>query len=83
MKVRVNGGTDVWMQSFSGTGAWTQWKERSIVLPLRKGINAVVNLLPFVLGLISLIPMFFYKLTPNKVEEIRTDLENGRHAYNA
>ena len=41
MKVRVNGGTDVWMQSFSGTGAWTQWKERSIVLPLRKGINAV------------------------------------------
>ena len=50
---------------------------------VKQGINAVVNLLPFVLGLISLIPMFFYKLTPNKVEEIRTDLENGRHAYNA
>lgn len=47
----------------------------------RQGINAVVNLLPFVLGLISLVPMLFYKLTPEKVEEIRTDLENGRHAY--
>jgi sugar (glycoside-pentoside-hexuronide) transporter len=47
----------------------------------RQGINAVVNLLPFILGLISLIPMFFYKLTPDRVEEIRNDLENGRHAY--
>lgn len=47
----------------------------------RQGINAVVNLIPFVLGLISLVPMLFYKLTPEKVEEIRTDLENGVHAY--
>ncbi len=47
----------------------------------RQGINAVVNLLPFVIGVISLIPMLFYKLTPAKVEEIRTDLENGRHFY--
>jgi len=30
----------------------------------RQGINAVVNLIPFVLGLISLVPMLFYKLTP-------------------
>ncbi len=48
----------------------------------RQGINAVVNLLPFVIGVISLIPMLFYKLTPAKVEEIRTDLENGKRATN-
>ena len=48
----------------------------------RQGINAVVNLLPFVIGVISLIPMFFYKLTPAKVEEIRRDLENGKRATN-
>ena len=48
----------------------------------RNGINAVVNLLPFVIGVISLIPMLFYKLTPARVEEIRVDLENGVHAYN-
>jgi sugar (glycoside-pentoside-hexuronide) transporter len=47
----------------------------------KMGINVVVNLVPFIIGVISLIPMFFYKLTPAKVEEIRTDLENGRHAY--
>ncbi|MCR4830448.1 MAG: glycoside-pentoside-hexuronide (GPH):cation symporter [Pseudobutyrivibrio sp.] len=47
----------------------------------RQGINAVVNLLPFVVGVISLIPMLFYKLTPEKIEEIRTDLENGVRAY--
>ena len=48
----------------------------------RQGINALVNLLPFIVGVISLIPMLFYKLTPAKVEEIRTDLENGVRAYN-
>ncbi len=47
----------------------------------RQGINAVVNLLPFVIGVLSIVPMFFYKLTPAKVDEIRSDLENGRHAY--
>jgi Na+/melibiose symporter-like transporter len=47
----------------------------------KNGINIVVNLLPFVLGVISLVPMLFFKLTPAKVEEIRNDLENGRHAY--
>ena len=47
----------------------------------RQGINAVVNLLPFVIGLLSIVPMFWYKLTPAKVEEIRNDLENGKHAY--
>ncbi|SEA38210.1 glycoside/pentoside/hexuronide:cation symporter, GPH family [Pseudobutyrivibrio sp. ACV-2] len=49
----------------------------------RQGINAVVNLLPFVIGVISLIPMLFYKLTPAKVEEIRTDLENGKRCITA
>ena len=47
----------------------------------RQGINAVVNLLPFVIGVLSVVPMFWYKLTPAKVEEIRNDLENGVHAY--
>lgn len=47
----------------------------------RNGINAVVNLLPFIIGILSLVPMLFYKLTPQRVEEIRTDLENGVHAY--
>ena len=47
----------------------------------RQGINAVVNLLPFVIGILSIVPMFWYKLTPAKVEEIRNDLENGKHAY--
>lgn len=48
----------------------------------RQGINVVVNLVPFVIGVLSIVPMFWYKLTPAKVEEIRTDLENGVHAYN-
>ncbi|MBE5910282.1 MFS transporter [Pseudobutyrivibrio sp.] len=47
----------------------------------RQGINAVVNLIPFVIGVLSLVPMIWYKLTPEKVEEIRTDLENGKRAY--
>lgn len=47
----------------------------------RQGINVVVNLVPFVLGLLSILPMLFYKLTPKRVEEIREDLENGKHAW--
>ena len=47
----------------------------------RQGINAVVNLIPFVIGMLSIVPMFWYKLTPAKVEEIRNDLENGVHQY--
>lgn len=47
----------------------------------RQGINIVVNLVPFVLGLLSILPMLFYKLTPKRVEEIREDLENGKHAW--
>jgi Na+/melibiose symporter-like transporter len=49
-------------------------------LAAQNGINAVVNLLPFAIGMLSLVPMLFYKLTPEKVEEIRTDIENGRRA---
>ncbi len=41
MKVEVNGGTDYWVQPFTGTGAWTTWEERAIVLPLKKGANTL------------------------------------------
>ena len=41
MKVEVNGGSDYWVQPFTGTGAWTDWAERSIVLPLIAGMNAI------------------------------------------
>ncbi|MBP3379814.1 MAG: hypothetical protein J6K77_02990 [Ruminococcus sp.] len=42
MKVYVNGNTtDYWMQSFTGTGAWTDWTEFGIVLPLRSGKNTI------------------------------------------
>lgn len=44
----------------------------------RTGINMVVNLLPAVLGVISIIPMLFYKLTPKKVAEIRAELDAGK-----
>ena len=47
----------------------------------KSGINAIVNLVPFIIGLLSLIPLFMYKLSPKKVEEIRTDLEAGKHAW--
>ncbi len=47
----------------------------------RQGINAVVNLLPCVIGLISIIPLYWYKLSPDKVNEIRLDIEAGKHAY--
>ncbi len=41
MKIEVNGGTDYWVQPFTGTGAWTTWEERAIVLPLKKGANTM------------------------------------------
>lgn len=42
MKVYVNGNTaDYWMQSFTGTGAWTEWTEFGIVLPLKSGKNTI------------------------------------------
>lgn len=41
----------------------------------KAGINAVVNLVPFVLGLISIIPMFWYKLTPDNIAAIRADID--------
>ena len=47
----------------------------------RQGINAVVNLLPFVIGVVSLIPMLFYKLDAKRVSEIRADLDAGKHAW--
>ncbi|MDD3403966.1 MAG: glycoside-pentoside-hexuronide (GPH):cation symporter [Hespellia sp.] len=47
----------------------------------QQGINIVVNLVPFILGLVSLIPLFCYKLDAKKVAEIRADLDAGKHAY--
>ncbi len=41
MKIEVNGGADYWVQPFNGTGAWTTWAERGIVLPLKKGQNII------------------------------------------
>lgn len=42
MKVVVNNNTDsYWIQSFTGTGAWTTWAEFGIVLPLVKGTNTI------------------------------------------
>lgn len=42
MKVFVNGNTDsYWMQPFTGTGSWTTWGERGIVLPLKSGSNTI------------------------------------------
>ncbi|MBR6581149.1 MAG: RICIN domain-containing protein [Ruminococcus sp.] len=42
MKVYVNGDTNnYWMQSFTGTGAWTEWTEFGIVLPLNAGKNTI------------------------------------------
>ncbi len=48
----------------------------------KQGINIVVNLVPFVIGVLSVVPLIWYKLTPQKVSEIRTDLDNGKHAWN-
>lgn len=47
----------------------------------QQGINIVVNLIPIIVCISSLIPLWFYKLTPKKVEEIRADLVIGKHAY--
>ncbi|MCM1132694.1 MAG: GDSL-type esterase/lipase family protein [Ruminococcus flavefaciens] len=42
MKVYVNGNTtDYWVQSFTGTGAWSTWAEFGIVLPLVAGRNTI------------------------------------------
>ncbi len=47
----------------------------------KTGINVVVNLLPLVIAALSMLPLFFYKLTPSRVAEIRTDLDAGKHAW--
>lgn len=41
----------------------------------RQGINFVVNMLPAICVAVSIIPIFFYKLTNAKVEEISRELE--------
>ena len=43
MKLFVNGNVDrCWMQSFPGSGDWTDWKEFGIVLPLNAGRNTIL-----------------------------------------
>lgn len=46
-----------------------------------RGINIIVNLVPFCVGLLSLVPLLRYKLTPAFVAKIREDLDNGHHAW--
>lgn len=42
MKVYVNGDkNNYWIQSFTTTGAWTEWTEFGIVLPLNAGKNTI------------------------------------------
>ena len=42
MSVYVNGNTSsYWVQPFTGTGSWTTWAERGIVLPLKAGTNTI------------------------------------------
>ena len=45
------------------------------------GINFMVNILPAIIAIISLIPVFLYKLDDKKVAEIRADLDAGKHAW--
>lgn len=47
----------------------------------RTGINFVVNIIPTIVAIISLVPLFFYKLDDKKVAEIRADLDAGKHAW--
>ena len=43
MKLFVNGNYDsCWMQSFTGTGSWTDWRVFGIVLPLNAGRNTIM-----------------------------------------
>lgn len=42
MKIEVNSQKDFWVQDFLATGSWTEWQERGIVLPLKKGDNTIL-----------------------------------------
>lgn len=44
------------------------------------GINFVVNIIPAICGIITLIPLAFYHLTEDKVAAVRKDLEEGKTA---
>lgn len=47
----------------------------------RNGINFVVNIIPAFVALLSIVPLFFYKLDDKRVSEIRADLDAGKHAW--
>lgn len=44
----------------------------------QQGINLIVNLIPGILGLIALVPLKWYTLNENKMDEIRIELEARR-----
>ena len=41
MLVSVGGNSSVWLLNFLSTGAWTQWVEQTLVLPLKSGVNYI------------------------------------------
>ena len=41
MMISVSSQKDTWKQSFLSTGAWTDWMERALVLPLAAGVNYI------------------------------------------
>ena len=47
----------------------------------KMGINFMVNMLPAILAVVSLIPVFMYKLDDKRVAAIRGDLDKGIHAW--
>lgn len=49
----------------------------------KMGINFVVNIIPAICGVLSLVPLFFYKLTEKRVTDIRADLEIRESNNNA
>lgn len=49
----------------------------------KQGINIIVNLVPFIIGVLSILPMIGYKLNPEKIAAIREDLDNGKTKENS
>lgn len=44
----------------------------------KNGINMIVNIVPMIIGLLGIVPLLFYKLSPKKITEIRADLDAGK-----
>lgn len=41
LNIFLNGSSDNYFLDFEGTGAWTDWQEKTIVLPLKQGENKI------------------------------------------